>query len=497
MAVGIADGFAKGFGLVNEIYDRQADEQYRANVIAERKAEREQDLQFRRDTLAENTRRFNETQSRQDKRYQDELARQKTLDDSALARDKAVAETQAATRLLREEQAAASREGRLLAKQKREQEEESRQQRDELIAAAIASDEIIKSFDDGSLTQERYNELVPIANKGLVPFHLAFDPEVELTAEQIQEELGKMAAGEGVDKKPFITAMNQFLGSNNRYRAGRTITQETYPYAPPEAAGGIILSTEVKDISLGEGGIKPTVLVTYEGKDGKRHMYTAPMTESRDGATPPVEVSFDDLASSYGGFLTAARHINNNRDGLRSFSRAANPSFRNPDGSFDAKTFMDQRRKEEERIAKILSDPELAKRIAVGGLSYEQLSNNPDLYNRYIETRVMGRTPTAPSARAYDLMMSDIMSSREYQSLNRDYKRKTGNDLTMRQAERMARFLDKNKDTQELEITKNREALSEYKEWKRSLLNVEDVNNSEGMGADARSGISQTAIWGV
>ena len=497
MAVGIADGFAKGFGLVNEIYDRKADEQYRANVIAERKAEREQDLQFRRDTLAENTRRFNEGQEREDKKYQDQVARQNILDQSTLARDRAAEDSYASTAELRSEQAAASREERLQAKLDRELIQKQRRQRDENVAATLATQKILSGMEDGSLSQDQYNELVEAANKGLLPLHLAFDPEVELTAGQIQEELGKMAAGEDVDKKPFITAMNQLLGSNNRYRTGTTITQETYPNAPPEAAGGRILSTEVKDISLGEGGIKPTVLVTYEGKDGKRHMYTAPMTESRGGGTPPVEVSFDDLASSYGGFLTAARHINSNYDALRAFARASNPSFQNPDGSFASDKFMDQRGKEEDRFMEMLSDPELAKQTAVGGLSFQQVADNPDLYNRYIESRVMGRTPSAPSARAYDRMIADILSSREFQRVNRNYKRNTGNDLTMRQAERMARFLDMNEKTGELERTKNREALREYKEWERSLLKVEGVNNSEGMGADASRGISQTYTWGV
>ena len=45
--VGFADGLQKGFGMVNDVYERRSKDQYRQEVIADRKAEREADEAYR------------------------------------------------------------------------------------------------------------------------------------------------------------------------------------------------------------------------------------------------------------------------------------------------------------------------------------------------------------------------------------------------------------------------------------------------------------------
>ncbi|MBT8450154.1 MAG: hypothetical protein KJO69_10715, partial [Gammaproteobacteria bacterium] len=45
--VGFADGLQKGFGLVNDVYERRSKDQYRQEVIADRKAERLADEEYR------------------------------------------------------------------------------------------------------------------------------------------------------------------------------------------------------------------------------------------------------------------------------------------------------------------------------------------------------------------------------------------------------------------------------------------------------------------
>ena len=45
--VGFADGLQKGFGLVNDVYERRSKDQYRQEVIADRKAERLADEDYR------------------------------------------------------------------------------------------------------------------------------------------------------------------------------------------------------------------------------------------------------------------------------------------------------------------------------------------------------------------------------------------------------------------------------------------------------------------
>lgn len=439
-----ADGFTKGFGLIQdaknsareaELRQQQLDDTnaYRQGMLGLQQADNEAANKFRTDTLAEQIR-ANKVQEEADTLL---ASNQQTNTESRLRTDenRSEADLTDAERRAADAAKARQREERLEAEQR----------------GALAMQELteqIRRVDNGELSASSLVgviEDIQARTEGTT-FDLStmLDPATLQNAEVLQAEL----QSGNVSMQTLARAANNFLASSNKNGVGEVVN-DNFVNAPDwmKREGNLtVTNKQVVDMQEGKDAEGNAVLygqvrVTVTNPEGDEFYYTAPLTESREGDTAKfgaatvggqaVALNVDDLLNGYRGYINAATYLNQFKPKIDDAVERNRYSDDTPayDAAFAANRqyYIDQ------------ADQRPNADSPVPGLTMEQLSRDEGALTRLArhETLYPGSKQRDNSFR-YDGVMATVRGFDEVATLERQLKR----DLSVREIEELAGYID-------------------------------------------------------
>ena len=324
--VGFADGLQKGFGMVNDVYERRSKDQYRQEVIADRKAEREADEAYREKAfgLEEGQHKLKRDQFNEDK-----LQNQSQRETQAIANR-------------RTEQALDFAD----AEAKRVQ--ERTQTREALDRSALATDEILKGAESAK-TQEDYLRLAQLLKESEGTFLDAgttLDPIKVVESQVMLQQIKNAGEGETINDIAVANSLESLIGGSMKFRAGAEVSKETHPNAPAATwgKGFKVVASEVRNVTLQSENnpdfpdgqrlyLKPQVAVMLEDGKGNRIPYITDLTEQRSGTGAPARVYVDDFVKGFSAKMNLDANLANLRPQmLEGLKRSM---FTDADGRYD------------------------------------------------------------------------------------------------------------------------------------------------------------------
>ena len=317
-----ADGFTKGFGLIQdaknsnreaELRQQQLDDTsaYRQGMLALQQQSNADDSQYRSDSLSE-TIRSNKAQE----------------DAAATLADNQQLNTESQLEINKNKSAAdLEREKRLAADSLAVRQKAERLEKETDAARAMQEfTEQIRRVDNGELAASSLDGVIEgiISRTEGSMFDLStiLDETTLSNAQQLQTEL----SSGNVSMETLTRAANNFLASSNRNGVGEEVN-ENFVNAPEWMRKGGYKVTDKQISELQEGKdadgknvLYGTVRVTVTDSSGSEFYYTAPLTESREGDTTKfgaasvggeaIALDVDDLLDGYRGYINAATYLN-------------------------------------------------------------------------------------------------------------------------------------------------------------------------------------------
>ena len=359
---GFADGFATGFGLVNDTYKRRAQEKLAETELEDRRAQQAGVLDFRNRQLdkmdSENKRadlyRTQEAErtaayrSEQAQLSEDQIALEnRRLDAQAKKADDAFAKNQINYRKMTAQLDANDAVAA--------QEAATKKKMDAQINEANIADTLYNLRDIDNMSPEQ----IKAASQGIKtlqggtfsPEHAA-SPLRDFQTEAFQRSMQQMANGEEMPDKVMEHAVSRVLSSSTKFSIGQTITPESHPSAPPkmQGQGFKITGISVRNLRMqsDENGqyLKPEVLVNLENDLGEQTGYITDMTERRQGTGAPVRLYVNKLLQAQAAQMNVSEFASKNKEQLLAVQQHA--MFMTPDGDFDRLAY----RKEYDRVNK-------------------------------------------------------------------------------------------------------------------------------------------------
>ena len=439
-----ADGFTKGFGLIQdaknsareaELRQQQLDDTnaYRQGMLGLERANMEAENKYRTDSLAEQ-KRANQVQEEADALLAEN---QQTNMESRLRTDenRSKADLTDAERRAADAAKARQRADRLELEKK----------------AAIAMQELteqIRRVDNGELSASALVDVIEDiqARTEGTTFDLStmLDPATLQNAEMLQAEL----QSGNVSMQTLARAANNFLASSNKNGVGEVVN-DNFVNAPDwmKREGNLtVTNKQIVDMQEGKDAEGNAVLygqvrVTVTNPQGDEFYYTAPLTESREGDTAKfgaatvggqaVALNVDDLLNGYRGYINAATYIHQFKDKIDGAVERNRYSDDTPayDAAFAANRqyYIDQ------------ADQRPQADSPVPGLTMEQLSRDEGALTRLArhETLYPGSKQRDNSFR-YDGVMATVRGFDEV----RDLEKQIGRDLSVREIEELAGYID-------------------------------------------------------
>ena len=307
--VGFADGLQKGFGLVNDVYERRSKDQYRQEVIADRKAERKADEAYRDKAfgLEEDQHQLKADQLEEDKlQNASQRATQGVINRRNLQQlDVADAELQKM--------------------------QERTQTREALDTAALATNEIFDNAASAN-TQEDYLRIAQLLRESEGTFLDAgttLDPIKVVESQVMLQQIKNAGEGETINDIAVANSLESLIGGSMKFRAGAKVSKETHPNAP-EATWGKgfkVVASEVRNVTLQSENnpdfpdgqrlyLKPQVAVMLEDGKGNRIPYLTDLTEQRSGTGAPARVYVDDFVKGFSAKMNLDANLASSRPQL-------------------------------------------------------------------------------------------------------------------------------------------------------------------------------------
>lgn len=410
MALGIADGFAKGFGLVNDLNERRSDQKYREGILRDRQLERESDDRYRSSVLENQAATFqaeNDARERAEERAAKDSQRKNELQlknlDVAQARQNA-ADTQ--QNLLQQKIDANNEQARSLKAQE---------------TAALVTDQMIRRIANGDfISQEEITSWIELTRGTGFDVSRMFKQDMPSS----EDVLRSLSDPDADNFEAVALAADNVLGPLDQANVGQTITKENFPNSYPWMQDGNHTITNISTDSFedaGNGFVRNVLVRVINNKTGVDSVYKSKMMERREGNTAPAVYTEDQLTSAYAGTQYMSQNLRQYAPELLRMS-AQNKFYRN--GTLDEKAFSDAylaARKEVEDAA----SGELSKANVPGfGKSYLQLSTNPEELNLYALHRIIGslpRTDTSPRT-ASRRLIEGIRSNKRVANIEKLYK---------------------------------------------------------------------------
>ena len=411
---GFADGFSKGFGIVQDSLNSQ-----RYNEL------RELDIKERRETqrLAQ---------------QQAALAAQERREDKAFRQSREVAgdslnATRAETERLRQETINLAAE-----ETRRENERDERNAQRGLDATTVLNAFTQAKEGKLDLTDERvYSEISKAyENVGGTPLDMAIggDPSVPFVHSQLTQALQDMAVGADINENSIVDAINQFAG--NSARVG-TVLNESATYAPEAYKNGDwkIVGRQfinVKRIDPGEidpaeaeqagQGILLTgdVLVQVQNSAGLTKSYIAPATKGRQTSGQQLVVSGDDLLGGYSLNYEYAKRV------APIYQQLVDVVSRSKGSPAEV---LQMKNDYKLTLQASVRDQGMEEAESGYGMTYAQLFQNGEVFDRVAEQAVLfGREDKGRQKVQLERMIGDIRATDEYRQAK---KAKGGQELTM------------------------------------------------------------------
>jgi len=468
---GFADGFSKGFGIVQDSLNNQRYNDLRELDIKERRETQRLAQQQRAEDLA--------------------LAAQDRRDDKAYRREQNRIAQQNADldRDLKQSQLDFN-VGRVEA-----QEEDARRVREEgardkrIADQGLAAQYLQSTFagvrtGEVDLSDQRVVERIAKEYETVfgtpMDFAIAGDPAVVSINRNLGTALQNIATGQQFNEQHVLDAVNLLV--KNSTQSGQVINEDAQ-YAPEAYRGGEwrIVSRKVTDLqtvatdgsegsSNTAGGVKfsGNVLVTIQNSEGRQAIYQAPMTEGRGLSGQQVEFSLDDLMNGYQGHMTYLQEM---KPYYRDLVSAVSQSVGTP-GEIKAK-------KDAYKLAlrQSVEDDGRGDMMSQYGVTFNNLLNDGELLERVAEQSVLfGRTDTTGKDIRVENLVRSIRETDEYKTVKRVDN--GGQELSLQQTLELNSFFDAEDGSDRIADQKA------YQRWRNGLRN----RASASAVADRRAG---------
>jgi hypothetical protein len=493
MAEGFASGFQQGFGLVNSVFDREAEQEYRQNAIDQRAAEA---AASERLGMARNKLMADENKSNADYRAQ--------MREAQTAENLAAAEARRQDRQFQAEQAERSDEitssridldtikaNQAAAESKYSLDENTRQ--DILTRQALDSNELLEtleSIEAGNFYGDPagVQAIMERLSKSMFDTGVLTSEMLATTSDQVRQTLQDASQGGEINQAAISNALNIMLRSSNDIGIGNVI-DETYVNAPEFMRDGSgsykITGKEILDLQLGPDGqnISGSVLVTVSDGSGEFY-YTAPATEGRNGASPSgVNMNIEELVQGFGGYMTMANSYRKHKPTIQRIQREAKYKDRN--GRYDAAAYQQKVAEIKSNHRKTVTDGNLQdKESPIPGITNNQLLQDDARFNEWAVNTALFPESNISSARSdYESHMLAIRTSAPIKSLEAQPGVGPINDQTLQLVQP---FLTRDKRTGEIIIDPNFK--KEYQSWMNNIRNRGANSSSTNTGRPAPIG---------
>lgn len=493
MAEGFASGFQQGFGLVNSVFDREAEQEYRQNAIDQRAAEA---AASERLGMARNKLMADENKSNADYRAQ--------MREAQTAENLAAAEARRQNRQFQAEQAERSDEitssridldtikaNQAAAESKYSLDENTRQ--DILTRQALDSNELLEtleSIEAGNFYGDPagVQAIMERLSESMFDTGVLTSEMLATTSDQVRQTLQDASQGGEINQAAISNALNIMLRSSNDIGIGNVI-DETYVNAPEFMRDGSgsykITGKEILDLQLGPDGqnISGSVLVTVSDGSGEFY-YTAPATEGRNGASPSgVNMNIEELVQGFGGYMTMANSYRKHKPTIQRIQREAKYKDRN--GRYDAAAYQQKVAEIKSNHRKTVTDGNLQdKESPIPGITNNQLLQDDARFNEWAVNTALFPESNISSARSdYESHMLAIRTSAPIKSLEAQPGVGPINDQTLQLVQP---FLTRDKRTGEIIIDPNFK--KEYQSWMNNIRNRGANSSSTNTGRPAPIG---------
>lgn len=352
---GFGDGFATGFGLVNDTYKRRAQEKLAETELEDRRTRDKGAIDFRNAQL---------------EKMDDESQRADTFRAEQLASTTAFRQQQTDERLAQIEK------DRLTAKNNAANDALTRRRMNaqldtadrEALDKAATQAKIDAQITEANLAQELYSldHIDTLSEDQIKTFsqHIqtlqggTFDPSHAASplrlyqAEAFRESMHQMANGQPINNNVMEHAVGRVLSASTKFSLGQKITLETHPSAPLKMQGQGFRITGINVRKLIVQGdekgqyLKPEVMVNLENDLGEQTGYITDMTEKRQGTGAPVRLYVDKLLQAQAAQMNVMDFATQNKDQLLAVQQHA--MFMTSNGDFDRLAY----RKEFDRVEK-------------------------------------------------------------------------------------------------------------------------------------------------
>ena len=417
MAEGFASGFQQGFGLVNSVFDREADQEYRQNAIDQRAAEAEasERLGLARNKLLADENKNNAIYRQTQLDLQAEEAKKAAeYRQGQEALNTKLRNTQAETALIKAKSIAADAEAKITERDKK------RSNTEDASLAQLTLD-LIDGVDAGNVagSAQAISDGFAGTTGTLFDFGVLTDPDTMMTGARFAEQMRELQQGKPIQSGVFLDAANNLLRKSNSIGVGEEI-DDTFRYAPKymkEQGGYRITDKTLIDLKTSADGTSVTGTVLVTVNNGRvEQKYTAPMTTKRsnersapsrgddfgdeyllDGAAVAapspsnrsgVEISVQDLVAGYGGYMQLVQHVNSKGPTIRKIRRES--QFQDRDGDYDADAF---RAAKETKIVNytdmVTKTGRQSSESPIGGMSNDEFLLNTKLVDDWAENQVL------------------------------------------------------------------------------------------------------------
>jgi len=509
MAEGFASGFQQGFGLVNSIFDREADQEYRQNAIDQRAAEAEasERLGMARNKLMEQ-----DNQNNADYRTQ--------MQEAQTAENLAAAEARRQNKQFQAEQAERSDEittaktntEKIRATQAKNESDytlEKNTQQDILTRQALDSNELLEtleSIEAGNFygDPEGVQAIMERLSKSMFDTGVLTSEMLATTSDQVRQTLQAASQGGEINQAAISNALNIMLRSSNDIGVGNVI-DKTYVNAPEFMRDGSgsykITGKEILDLQLqppvrddkgnitdpGGNSVSGRVLVTVS--DGKGEFYyTAPATEGRNDASPSgVNINIDELVQGFGGYMTMANSYRKHKPTIQRIQREAKYKDRN--GRYDAAAYQQKVAEIKSNHRKTVIDGNLQdKESPIPGITNNQLLQDDARFNEWAVNTALFPESSISSARSdYESHMLEIRMSKPIKALEAQPGIGPINDQTLQNVQP---FLDRDRQTGEIIVDPKKR--KEFNRWMNGIRNRgQDVTSDATTLRETRLGLTQ------
>ena len=492
MAEGFASGFQQGFGLVNSVFDREADQEYRQNAINQRRAEAEasERLGMARNKLMQDDNAANAL-------YRSQMLEGQTAENLAAAEARKQTREFQAEASERQDEITSARVATENIKATKEKNESDRlldqaNTQDRLARQALDSNELLETLESiqaGNFygDPEGVQEIMERLSKSMFDTGVLTSEMLATTSDQVRQTLQAASQGGEINQAVISNALNIMLRSSNDIGIGNVI-DETYVNAPEFMKDGSgsykITGKEILDLQLGPDGqnISGSVLVTVS--DGKGEFYyTAPATEGRNGASPSgVNMNIDELVQGFGGYMTMANSYRKHKPTIQRIQRESKYKDRN--GRYDAAAYQQKVAEIKSNHRQTVTDGNLQdKESPIPGITNNQLLQDDARFNEWAVNTALFPESNITSARSdYESHMLAIRTSAPIKSLEAQPGIGPINDQTLQNVQP---FLTKNRNG---EIIVDPDFKKEYNQWMNNIRNRGANSSSTNTGRPAPIG---------